>query len=136
MHQLRTQAIVRRFRVSALLFVAIPIFFIASLVVIAISVAHVDLKLAGVGIGLGMLALLSGALCSLSSTQTACPLCLTPVLLNRRCSTHGRAKKAFGSYALRVALSILFLNSFRCPYCNEPTVVRARRRPVAGRRKT
>ena len=67
MHQLRNEALVRRFRMSALLFITAPLFFISSLVVIVISLWQIDWKLALVGVGLGMLAIICGALSSLNA---------------------------------------------------------------------
>jgi hypothetical protein len=66
--------------------------------------------------------------------RTNCPLCMMPVLVNKRCSRHGKAKTAFGSHRLRVALAILFMNSFTCPYCLETTAVRVRNRREFSRR--
>lgn len=60
-----------------------------------------------------------------------CPLCMLPPLLNRRCTKHKGATTLLGSHRLNVALSILFKNSFRCPYCGEPTAMQVRQR---GRR--
>ena len=108
----------------------IPLFSLAALVVIAVSAQRIDWKLTGIGLGFGMLAVISGLLRSLTAAHANCPLCMAPVLLNRRCSNHRNCRKILGSHCLRVALSILFLNSFRCPYCNEPTAIKARTRPA------
>jgi hypothetical protein len=62
------------------------------------------------------------------SRRTNCPLCITPVLATKHCSKHRRARPLLGSYRIRVALSILFKNSFRCPYCNEDTSLQVRER--------
>ena len=60
----------------------------------------------------------------------ALPLVLTPVLASKDCAKHRRARTFLGSHRLRVALSILFKNTFRCPYCWEKSAmtVRSRRR--------
>lgn len=60
--------------------------------------------------------------------RTICPLCITPVLGNRRCVKNRNSRKLFSSHRLRVASDILFHNSFHCPYCNEPTVLQVRRK--------
>lgn len=57
-----------------------------------------------------------------------CPLCMMPPLANRGCARHRNAYRLFGSYKLAVAGSILLKNSFRCPYCGEPTAMEARRK--------
>ena len=58
--------------------------------------------------------------------HTTCPLCWTPVLAPEKCTKHLHARKFMGSHRLRVALTILFKNQFRCPYCDEPTVLEPR----------
>lgn len=60
--------------------------------------------------------------------RTQCPLCMTPVLAKKSCMKHRSAKSFMGSHRLRVALTILFKGSFRCPYCNEPTAMEVRDR--------
>jgi hypothetical protein len=67
------------------------------------------------------------------SGRARCPLCMVPPLQNRRCAKHRNALKLFGSHSLRVALSILFKDKFRCPYCGEPTAMEVRSR--GGRRR-
>ncbi len=58
------------------------------------------------------------------SASAKCPLCMMPPLGRKGCSRNRNAKRLLGSYRLRVALSILLKGRFRCPYCNEPTVLR------------
>jgi hypothetical protein len=65
------------------------------------------------------------------SGRLRCPLCMVTPLQNRRCSKHRSAPKLFGSHRLSVALSILFKQSFRCPYCGEATAMQVR--PRGGR---
>lgn len=57
-----------------------------------------------------------------------CPLCMVPPLQNRGCSKHRSAKTMLGSHRLKVAHSIIFADSFRCPYCGEPTTMEVRQR--------
>lgn len=64
----------------------------------------------------------------LIGSRLKCPLCMMPPLANRGCARNRAAKRIFGSYKLVVAGSILFKDSFRCPYCGEPTMMEARRR--------
>ena len=51
---------------------------------------------------------------------------MTPVLAKKDCTKHRHARTFLGSHRLRVALAILFRNSFRCPYCNESTILEVR----------
>lgn len=129
MHQLRSANIVRRLRFAAFFLSLKMLAAAASVVVLAVAAFQINRELMGVGLGLGVLATLSGTLRLCASAHTCCPLCMTPVLSNRSCSKHRRARKIFGSYRLMVALSILFRNSFRCPFCYEQTAMKVRVRP-------
>jgi hypothetical protein len=85
-------------------------------------------------IALYVLALIPLTLCVvlleiLVSTRTNCPLCMTPVLGDKSCNKHAKVRRLFGSYKLRVALGVIFRSSFRCPYCNEPTMLKVRGKP-------
>ncbi len=60
------------------------------------------------------------------ASHAGCPLCRTPVLAPMGCVKHRKARRLLGSYKLRVALSIMFKETFRCPYCNEPTAMEVR----------
>jgi hypothetical protein len=62
----------------------------------------------------------------IAASKAGCPLCRTPVLAPMSCMKHRRARRLLGSYQLRVALSIMFTERFRCPYCNEPTAMEVR----------
>jgi hypothetical protein len=128
MHRLRSASIVRRLRFAAFFLSLKVLLALSSFLVLVVGSFQIDRELTGVGLGLGMLAALSGGLRFCASSHTCCPLCMTPVLSNRSCSKHRRARKVFGSYRLLVALSILFRNSFRCPYCNEQTAMKVRER--------
>jgi hypothetical protein len=85
-----------------------------------------DRELTIIALGTLLLILLMLVLRCLISRKTHCPLCMTPVLAARGCAKHRQARTLFGSHRLRVALAILFRNSFRCPYCHEPTTLQVR----------
>jgi hypothetical protein len=77
--------------------------------------------------GVGLSVLLGSMVTKfLISGRLRCPLCMMPPLANRGCARHRNAYRLFGSYKLAVAGSILFKDSFRCPYCGEPTAMLAR----------
>jgi hypothetical protein len=63
------------------------------------------------------------------SSSAKCPLCMMPPLGRSGCSRNRDARRLLGSYRLRVALSILLKGRFRCPFCNEPTVLRLKPLP-------
>lgn len=128
MHRLRSKSAVHRLRFAAFLFclqcALVPL--AALFLAYAILMSDTQLTIAAMGIS---------ALCAalfilqwLIAQRTNCPLCITPVLAKRNCSKSRHAKTLFGSHRLRTALSIIFTNSFRCPYCNEPTALEVRER--------
>ena len=94
--------------------------------VLAYSIAVGDRGLASIGICLLVLAGLVVLLQWLIATRANCPLCMTPVLGNKECAKHRSARTVLGSHRLRVALAVLCLNRFRCPYCGEHCEVKAR----------
>lgn len=55
------------------------------------------------------------------ASSAHCPLCRGPVLSGSGAQRNRHARRTFGSHRLHVAQSILFHNSFVCPYCNEAT---------------
>ncbi|MEO7098881.1 MAG: hypothetical protein ABI162_05935 [Luteolibacter sp.] len=126
MHRLPSKSTVYRFRLAAFLVCAKGILAAASVGTLIYSIAISNRELTIIGIGLGMVTVVSIILQWLLSARTRCPLCLTPVLADKDCSKHRNARKLFGSYRLRVALGILFRGTFKCPYCHEPTSVEAR----------
>jgi hypothetical protein len=66
------------------------------------------------------------------AARARCPLCLTPSLSKKNCSKNRAARRFLGSYRLRAAVTIIVRNYFRCPYCNEPTVLEVRQRKNHG----
>lgn len=56
---------------------------------------------------------------SMENSKIVCPNCRSQLLVSRRCSKHKEAKKLFGSYTLRLAIHVIFSNSFRCHFCNQ-----------------
>ena len=126
MHRLPSDSIKRKFRIAAFLvllrWVSIPV---------AIGYLAYGLStrehwwLVGAAIAGGM-AVIFGAVNLAMGGKIKCPLCMMPPLLGRRCSRHRTAKTAFGSHHLLVALHVLAKGSFRCPYCGEPTAMKAR----------
>lgn len=128
MHRLRSSQTAWCFRIAALLFCAVILLMGVSLSVLTIAVVISDSNLVAAGLACGGLAVIGAGMRWHFASHAKCPLCLTPVLIKRHCSKHRRARKILGSHRLRVALSILFRNSFRCQYCNEPTAIIVRQR--------
>lgn len=92
------------------------------------SVTINDKELTVISIGMAALAGLIVFFQWIIAQRTNCPLCITPVLADKDCSKNRHARTLCGSHRLHVSLSILFRNSFRCPYCNEPTALEVRDR--------
>ena len=128
MHKLTSSDALRRFRIASLLvlvmFATVP-FVIGFALGGLLLGEHRWFLLAGVAMAVGLFCALMNFLLGM---RLKCPLCMMPPLLNRHCSKHRNASKMFGSYKLRVACSIIFKRSFRCPYCGEPTAMQVRER--------
>lgn len=95
-----------------------------------VTTEHEWLRWAAVAVVSGLAFILAGFFVG---GRARCPLCMMPPLRNQSCSKHRNAGKVLGSFKLSVALSVLFQNRFRCPYCGEPTAMEVRARPKMGR---
>jgi hypothetical protein len=128
MHRLRSAATIRHFRLAAVLVcvkcVVAPL--AAGILIVALITHDPDTTL--ISIGLVAATVLAVLLQWIFAARTNCPLCRTPVLANKGCSKHKNARKLFGSYRLRVSLTMLLKGRFRCPYCHETTAMEARDR--------
>lgn len=69
-----------------------------------------------------------GVLYLCCSSNCRCPLCRSGPLTSHKCVKHRQADRLFGSYRLRVAAGVLFLNRYRCPYCGESTALKVRKK--------
>ena len=128
MHRLKSTSLIRRFRLAAFLLCAKCVLVPVTGGVLIQSTITSDQKLTIIGIGLIALTALTTIMQWLVAARTSCPLCMTPVLAAKKCATNRRARTFLGSHRLRVALAVLFRNSFLCPYCHEPTALEVRDR--------
>ena len=133
MHRLRTKSAIHRFRLAAFLLCAKCLLTPLTGGFLVYSIILGDRVMTLYALGAIALTLLVVLFECLLATRTHCPLCITPVLARKGCTKNRRARKFLGSHRLHVALSILFRNSFRCPYCHEPTTLEVRRRHHAPR---
>ena len=131
MHRLPSPSAVHRIRLAAILLGAKCLITPLAVGLLAWSLATGDCKLAIISLSLLILVSILVLLQWLIATRANCPLCLTPVLSNKACAKHRSSRTLFGSHRLRVAVAVLCLNRFRCPYCGEHSEVRARVRPRA-----
>ncbi len=100
----------------------------ATIGILVYSLLDNNKELTIIGFAFGGATLLTSLLQWIMASRTRCPLCLTPVLARKACSKNRNARKLLGSYRLRVAMGVLFKGFFRCPYCNEPSVMEVRQR--------
>ncbi|GAA5130258.1 hypothetical protein JIN84_04455 [Luteolibacter yonseiensis] len=128
MHRLPSQHAVTRFKVASWLIVLLFLLLLATSGLLVHSLVTADRELASLALGL------MGGTVAVGITQWAvairarCPLCHAKSIARNGCSKHRNARALLGSYRLRVALSIIFQNKFRCPYCGESTAAKARGR--------
>lgn len=128
MHRLPSKSAIHRFRLAAALQCLKCILAPAAGGVFIYSSIRNDRDLGMMAAAMFVLTVLAMALQWAVATRTNCPLCVSPVLATSRCAKSRHAGRLFGSRRLYVAVSILFRNSFRCPYCNEPTALEVRQR--------
>ncbi len=126
MHRLPSTSAVVRFRLAALLLVIAWLLAPAAIAVLGYSVFIHDRDLALIGAALGGGALIVAIFQFIVAAKARCPLCMTPSLANKACSKHRNSRRLFGSYRLMAAVSVIARGHFRCPYCNEPTVMAPR----------
>ena len=99
---------------------------IASICLVILAVHHGDYPLMMFAVYLGAFVIGITIIVGILSQRTKCPLCMVPTMGNPSCVKHRRARKLFGSYRFRVALSALFAGYFACPYCQEMTSMEVR----------
>jgi hypothetical protein len=135
MHRFQSQSTITRFRLASFLLCLKLLLIPGILGLLAYSIVESDHKLTYIALGAAGGTLMLAVLQFLLAGRARCPLCMTPVLASKGCSKHRNARTFFGSYRLRVALAVLFKGSFKCPYCNEPSVmeIRVRHGQARGR---
>lgn len=128
MHRLPSDSVVRKYRLAAVMvvfsFLVIPISF--SVLWLGFTFGERKIVVSSVWCMGG--SLLYIVITIIFVARLKCPLCMMPPLQRRGCSKNRKSSKFAGSYRLKVALSILGSNQFRCPYCGEQTMMVARKR--------
>jgi hypothetical protein len=127
MHRLPNRYAVNRFKAAAWLLAVKWLLVAFSALVIAYAVFVFDVMLAVTGLGVFMSCGVIAIMQWLIAARARCPLCLTQPVAVRGCATNRNAKRLFGSHRLRVAVSIILQNNFRCPYCGEMTTLEVRK---------
>jgi hypothetical protein len=126
MHRLRSRSTIYRFRFAALLLCFKCLLTPASAGVLVYSFVINDDQLTLIGLIMALVAICLVIAQWIVAARTNCPLCMTAVMAEKRCTKHRMSRTVCGSHRLRVALAILFRGSFRCPYCHEPTAMEVR----------
>ncbi len=129
MHRLRHAHTIRSLWIAAFLLCLKRLLIVSTPVLFLSSFFNNDVQLSLYGLALAGVILLLAVMQLLFASAAKCPLCLMPVLCRKGCSTHRNAKRLLGSHRFYVALSILLKRNFRCPFCNEPTVLRLKGLP-------
>ena len=133
MHRLPSRQAIRRFKIAAVLLWLNALILLTAVVMLGVAVIMHDQEPVRVAIILFAIFIPASITQWIIAQQTKCPLCITPPLANKDCSKNKNAKTLLGSYRFRVSASILLRNHFRCPYCNEPTVLEVRKKGGSGK---
>lgn len=134
MHHPRSISDARRLRLASLLLLVNRLLILAGGGMLMVSLFATDRHLTMLGSGLLIASILLFVAQWFAASEAACPLCGTPVLAPMGCMKHRKARRLLGSYKLRVAIGVIFTESFRCPYCNEPTAMDVREKLRGPRR--
>ena len=126
MHHPRSISASRRLRLASFLLLGNRLLILPAIGILLVSFYASDQQLVIYGSILIVVSFLLIFAQWLRSSHAGFPLRRTPVLSPLGSIKHGKAKLFWGSYPLRVALAISFKEQFRCPYCNEPTVMEVR----------
>lgn len=135
MHRFQSKSTITRLRFAALFICLKWLLIPATAGILVYSILQHDNRLTWIAMGLGFGTVCLTIIQWILSSRVRCPLCMTPVLAAKRCSKHRNAKKALGSYRLRVALTVLLKGRFYCPYCHEPSVLAVRDRRIYSQAK-
>ena len=119
-------------RLGALTLVLLGLSMMATVVLFVISLSTGDRALGLFGLGGLALTFVLFVTYRIFAASAHCPLCRGPVLKESGAQRNRRARTLLRSHRLRVATSIIFTNTFVCPYCHEPTRCVVKERPKGG----
>lgn len=128
MHRLPSSSSLIRFRLASILLVLVALAIPAGLVQLGRGAFLQQQPLVIQGFGILVLGLVLAVVQWFIASRARCPLCMVPPLSRKSCQKNRKARRLFGSYRLRVAVSVLARNRFQCPYCGEPTRMAVRER--------
>ena len=126
MHRPRHAQVIVKMQLAALLLCVSRLLIPAALVMAVMAVMSGEAGHSKIALALGGSAVVLAILQWIVASGGKCPLCTMPVLSRRGCSRHRNARRVVGSHRIPVAFGVLFKGHFRCPYCNEPTLLELR----------
>jgi hypothetical protein len=126
MHRPRHAQVIVKLQLAALLLCLSRLLFPAAVVMAIMSVMSGETGHSKIALALGGSAVVLTILQWIFASGGKCPLCTMPVLSKKGCSKHRNARCVAGSHRMPVAFGVLFKGHFRCPYCNEPTLLELR----------
>lgn len=126
MHRPRHAHTIFSLRMAAFLLFLTRALIPAALLLLLAAVVTADREWSKLGLILGGGALVIAVIQWIFASSAKCPLCMMPVLSRKGCSKHRLAARVAGSHRFPVALGVLFKGHFRCPFCNEPTLLEVR----------
>lgn len=128
MHRFPSKSVIHRFRIAALLFILRSLLLVFGVPLLLWSMLmHIQEWFFVAVCMLAMFPLLIVVQWIVAS-KARCPLCFAQPLVQRGCVKNRKARRFLMSYRLQVAITSLFLGYFRCPYCGEPSEMKARER--------
>jgi hypothetical protein len=129
MHRPRHAQVILKLKLAALLLCVNRLLILAAIVTAIMSVMSGEVRYSKIALVAGASAGVLTVLQWIFASGGKCPLCTMPVLSRRGCSRHRNARCVAGSHRMPVAFGVLFRGHFRCPYCNEPTLLALRDTP-------
>jgi hypothetical protein len=128
MHRFPSKSVILRFRFSAVLFILRCALFVCGFPLLLWSML-MDVR-EWFFVAVGMLGFFPVVIVLqwMVATKARCPLCFAQPLIHSGCVKSRKARRLFFSYRLQVSLTSLFKGYFRCPYCGEPSEMKARER--------
>ncbi len=126
MHRPRHAQVIVKLQLAALLLCLNRLLIPAAVAMAIMAVLSGEAGHSKIALALGGSALVLAVLQWVFASGGKCPLCTMPVLSKKGCSKHRNARCVAGSHRMPVAFGVLFKGHFRCPYCNEPTLLELR----------
>lgn len=128
MHRLSHEGSVLRFRLAAALLLLKWLLIPGSFAFLGYTLLLGHPELVHTALGVLAFTVVLAIIQWLLASKCRCPLCIGLPLSRNGTVKHRNARRLFGSYRLRVAISVFLKGYFRCPYCGEPTAMEVRER--------